>query len=193
MAQPWPACMDAVKAAIAQAAGRSASSSTKNADLPPNPETAFDGGRSGRHHRPAGGRRAGERHHVDARVAGQHGSYSMVAGCDDVEHAWGCRCVRAATSPRMAAHQGVSGAGLRTTVLPAAKAGPILARLIWCGKFHGVMAPTTPTASRTRVRRVRMPIGEAMPGRCARVAFGRVGREVQIGHRGFQLGTGSEH
>ena len=36
-------------------------------------------------------------------------------------------------------------------MLPAAMAGPILARLIWCGKFHGVMAPTTPNGSRTIV------------------------------------------
>jgi hypothetical protein len=67
------------------------------------------------------------------------------------------------SSPRIAAHQGVSGAGLRTTVLPAASAGPSLARLIWCGKFHGVIAPTTPTASLTTVRCVLMPIGSAIP------------------------------
>ena len=69
----------------------------------------------------------------------------------------------AMSSPSTAAHQGVSGAGFKTTVFPAASAGPILARLIWCGKFHGVMAPTTPTASRAMVRRVGMPIGEASP------------------------------
>ena len=57
---------------------------------------------------------------------------------------------------------GVSGAGFSTTVLPAASAGPSLARLIWCGKFHGVMAPTTPAASRAIVRRVGMPIGDAL-------------------------------
>ena len=67
------------------------------------------------------------------------------------------------SSPRTAAHHGVSGAGLSTTVLPAASAGPSLARLIWFGKFHGVIAPTTPTASRAMVRRVLMPIGAAMP------------------------------
>ncbi|CNH10500.1 Uncharacterised protein [Mycobacterium tuberculosis] len=36
----------------------------------------------------------------------------------------------AMSSPSTAAHHGVSGAGFRTTVLPAASAGPILARLI---------------------------------------------------------------
>ncbi|CEZ70223.1 Uncharacterised protein [Mycobacterium tuberculosis] len=69
-------------------------------------------------------------------------------------------------SPSAAAHHGVSGAGFKTTVLPAASAGPSLARLIWCGKFHGVMAPTTPTASRARVRRVAMPNGDASPRSC---------------------------
>ena len=50
--------------------------------------------------------------------------------------------------PRTVADHGVSGAGLSTTVLPAARAGPSLARFRLSGKFHGVMAPTTPTGSR---------------------------------------------
>ncbi|MBB6549504.1 hypothetical protein HD593_004299 [Nonomuraea rubra] len=62
-----------------------------------------------------------------------------------------------------AAHQGVSGAGLSTTVLPAASAGPSLARVIWCGKFHGVIAPTTPTGSRSTRRSLAIPIGAARP------------------------------
>jgi hypothetical protein len=33
-------------------------------------------------------------------------------------------------------------------VLPAPRAGTTLARLICMGKFHGVMAATTPAASR---------------------------------------------
>ena len=57
-----------------------------------------------------------------------------------------------------AAMSGVSGAGLSTTVQPAASAGPILAKLIWLGKFHGVMAPTTPTASRRVERLERTPM-----------------------------------
>ena len=69
----------------------------------------------------------------------------------------------AISSPSTAAAHGVSGAGLSTNVFPAARAGPIFARLICCGKFHGVMAPTTPIASRAMVRWVLMPIGEAIP------------------------------
>src|SRR5690606_7823279 len=55
--------------------------------------------------------------------------------------------------PSSAATHGVSGAGLSTTVQPAASAGPTLARLIWVGTFHGVIAATTPTGSRRTVRR----------------------------------------
>ena len=73
----------------------------------------------------------------------------------------------AARRPRIEAHQGVSGAGFNTTVLPAASAGTTFARLIWCGKFHGVMAPTTPIASRRTNRWLRMPYGEAIPRSCS--------------------------
>ncbi len=69
----------------------------------------------------------------------------------------------AISRPSTVAHQGVSGAGLSTTVLPAARAGPSLARLIWWGTFHGVMAPTTPVASRRTQRWDGMPSGEASP------------------------------
>ncbi|MNV25692.1 hypothetical protein D3C71_1167970 [compost metagenome] len=41
--------------------------------------------------------------------------------------------------------KGVSSAGLSTTVQPAAKAGAIFHTAISSGKFHGMMAPTTPT------------------------------------------------
>ncbi len=44
---------------------------------------------------------------------------------------------------------GVIGDGLKTTVFPAANAGPILRLARLSGKFHGVMTPTTPTGSST--------------------------------------------
>jgi len=53
----------------------------------------------------------------------------------------------AANRPRKVALQGVSGAGFSTTVLPAASAGPSFDRLSMNGKFHGVIAPQTPTGS----------------------------------------------
>ena len=43
---------------------------------------------------------------------------------------------------------GVSGAGLSTTVLPSASAGATTRKPSTTGKFHGVMAATTPTGSR---------------------------------------------
>ena len=57
----------------------------------------------------------------------------------------------AATKQRTtsAAHSGVSDAGLRTTVLPATRAGAIFHAGIAMGKFHGVMHATTPSGSRT--------------------------------------------
>ena len=42
---------------------------------------------------------------------------------------------------------GVSSAGLRTTVLPAASAGAKPHPAIGIGKFHGTMTPTTPSGS----------------------------------------------
>ena len=41
----------------------------------------------------------------------------------------------------------MSSAGLHTTVQPAASAGAILRAIIAAGKFHGVIAATTPTGS----------------------------------------------
>ena len=43
---------------------------------------------------------------------------------------------------------GVSSAGLSTTVLPAASAGPSFHEAIASGKFQGVISPTTPSGSR---------------------------------------------
>ena len=45
---------------------------------------------------------------------------------------------------------GVSSDGLRTTVLPAASAGPSFQAAILSEKFQGMIAATTPTGSRTR-------------------------------------------
>ena len=42
---------------------------------------------------------------------------------------------------------GVCVAGLHTIVQPAANAGAILRVIIAAGKFHGVIAPTTPTGN----------------------------------------------
>ena len=52
---------------------------------------------------------------------------------------------------------GASSAGLKTTQLPNASAGAIFQAGIASGKFHGVIAATTPTGSRV--------ISTSMPGR----------------------------
>jgi hypothetical protein len=51
------------------------------------------------------------------------------------------------------ADNGVSSDGLSTTVQPAAKAGPSLRVTMASGKFHGVMAATTPTGSLSTITR----------------------------------------
>ena len=53
------------------------------------------------------------------------------------------------SSTKRSASSGVSSAGLRTTVLPQTSAGAIFQDGIAIGKFHGVIAPTTPTGRRT--------------------------------------------
>src|SRR6201999_1716893 len=62
-----------------------------------------------------------------------------------------------ATSASSSASSGVSGDGLSTTVLPAASAGTYLNADSVCGKFHGVIAATTPTGQ--CVTRARVPAG----------------------------------
>ena len=51
-------------------------------------------------------------------------------------------------SPSSRAVSGVSCAGFKTTVHPAASAGAIFQEARLSGKFHGTIAPTTPTGSR---------------------------------------------
>ncbi len=65
----------------------------------------------------------------------------------------GGRPARSPSSARASAEKGVAEAGLSTTVQPAARAGPALRVIMAAGKFHGVMAATTPMGSfRTRMR-----------------------------------------
>jgi hypothetical protein len=61
----------------------------------------------------------------------------------------GGRPASAVTSARISAVSGASSDGLSTTVLPATRAGASLATTCCSGKFHGVIAPTTPIGSCT--------------------------------------------
>src|SRR5262249_12621188 len=134
MAHPCPACMDAVNADIEQAPARSASSSTTNADLPPSSRNTFlivaaaspitlrpGAVELENEIMPTGGSSANSAQRLwslEVTILTTPGEKSVCS---------------AMFSPSTAAHHGVSGAGLSTTVLPAASAGPSLARLIWCG------------------------------------------------------------
>ena len=57
---------------------------------------------------------------------------------------------------RSAPVSGVSGAGLRMTVLPSASAGAITRKPSTIGKFQGVIAATTPIG--TRWTRLSLPV-----------------------------------
>ena len=75
-----------------------------------------------------------------------------VAG-DDVEDARPAGRPARPARPAPAPRTGVALAGLSTTVQPAARAGPALRVIMAAGKFHGVMAATTPIGSlSTRIR-----------------------------------------
>ena len=79
-------------------------------------------------------------------------------------------------SARRKASSGVSGAGLKTTVHPAASDGASLAAAMKSGTFHGAMAPTTPTGSL-----VTSTCGFSMPARTSSKAYevGQVGVVVE--------------
>jgi len=66
------------------------------------------------------------------------------------------------SSANFSAVSGVCDAGFSTTVLPAASAGASFHDERRNGKFHGTMAPTTPTGWRS--------VNVNAPGRMARVS-----------------------
>ena len=61
---------------------------------------------------------------------------------------------RSPITARASAEYGVCSAGLHTTVQPAASAGPSLRPSMAEGKFHGVIAATTPTGWRRTTMRL---------------------------------------
>lgn len=130
-AQPCPAWVLTVNAAIAHAPARSASSSTMKADLPPNSRNTFLSVWA-----------AAVMTALPVSVEPVKDTRSTRGSVDScAPREWsldvtmlttpGGKSVSCAISvPTSAAHQGVSGAGLSTTVFPAASAGPSLAKLI---------------------------------------------------------------
>lgn len=71
---------------------------------------------------------------------------------------------RMARTESATAVRGVRSLGFRTTVHPAASAGPAFLVIMAMGKFHGVISPHTPTAS--LIARI-LPRGAHVPG-CAK-------------------------
>ena len=76
------------------------------------------------------------------------------------------------------AESGVSLAGLQTKAQPAASAGPALRVIMALGKFHGVMAATTPTGCLMTTMR---PLGQGDGNGFAIDALGFLGEEFDEG------------
>ncbi len=164
IAQPWPAWMQAVNAVAPATAAMSASSSAIAADLPPSSRKTFlsVGAAAAMIARPVAVEPVKDTMSMRGSVESTAAT-SLERGVTTLRTPAGMSVCSATSRPSSAATQGVSGAGLSTTVQPAARAGPTLARLIWVGTFHGVIAATTPTGSRRTVRRLAIPIGAATP------------------------------
>ena len=168
MAQPWPAWVITWKAVLPTPVSRSASSRTMAADLPPSSRktrvrlaaaavmtfwpVAVEPVKDTTSTRGSDESRAPMAWSAEATTLSTPGGRSVSS---------------VAIRPRSVAVHGVSGAGLSTTVQPAASAGATLARLICMGKFHGVTAPTTPAASRRTERRDSMPKCVDRPMSCS--------------------------
>ena len=129
------------------AASRSASAKTRNGALPPSSiEQLTTWSAASLQQHPADLGRAGERQLAHPRVV-QHRRHDRAGppGRQHVDHARRARRPRRGSRAIASAVSGVSLAGLRTTVQPAASAGPILRVAIAAGKFHGVTSTQMPT------------------------------------------------
>src|SRR4029079_17979815 len=145
IAQPWPECMQTMPAP-ASVDGRSAASSTTFADLTPSSRNTrlSDSDPRAAMCLPTAVEPVNE---IMSTRGSPVSTSPNFAGCAEVTtlNTPAGMSVSSATSlPIHVAEYGVSGAGLRITVHPAAKAGVSFDRLSMNGKFHGVIAPTTP-------------------------------------------------
>ena len=168
MAQPWPAWKQTAMPDGTEAA-KSASSSTIVADLPPSSrKTRLSVGAPFSMMRlPT----AVEPVNEIRSTLGDSVSSSPTRWSDDVTtlRTPGGKSVCSATRrPSRVAFHGVSGAGLSTTVLPVASAWPSLLSVTSSGKFHGTIAPTTPTGSFQICRVLAVPRRSTTSGRSLR-------------------------
>src|SRR4051812_38833758 len=132
IAQPWPAWMQAANAVAPATAATSASSSAMAADLPPSSRNTFFsvGAAAAMIARPVAVEPVNETMSTRGSVVSRAAT-SLDRGLTTLRAPGGISVCSAASRPSSQASQGVSGAGLSTTVQPAASAGPALARLIW--------------------------------------------------------------
>ena len=100
-------------------------------------EGRLHGLRGGLHDASAGRRRSGERHHVDQGRRREHLSDKVIRRGDDVDDAGRNVGVLGDDPPDPGGVPRRVRGGLEHEVLPIARMGPILLRMISNGKFHG--------------------------------------------------------
>ena len=150
--QVWPVLRNLDAIAPVTAASRSASSKMMNGEFPPSSSESFLSVSA--LPRASALPTAVEPVNVSFRTRKSciHASATSLARCRDAGTMLITPAGMPASSASLAiasAESGVSSAGLATIVQPAASAGAILRARIAIGKFHGVIAATTPTASLT--------------------------------------------
>ena len=170
IAHPCPACMAAVNADIGARRGEIGVVETRNADLPPQlQEHLLDGRGAGASDRSPGSRGTvnDDMSTRDRRIAPTSWSLDVTMLSTRAGH----RCTGRRVRRRTAAHQGYRAPVSEPAVLPAAGAGPILARLIWCGNSR---RDRTDNAYRFPERRSagRIPIGMRLEIASPRIRFG---------------------
>ena len=149
--QTWPWCRNALQAPAELATSRSASSRTMSALLPPSSsETRL-------RDRPAASptRRPTAVEPVKAIIA----TFGSCVSAEPASASPGRTCSRPSGSPaasnsratRMPPETGVCTSGLRMTALPRASAGATARTDRICGKFHGLITPTTPSGIRRAI------------------------------------------
>mmetsp|Transcript_21084 Transcript_21084/g.65352 ORF Transcript_21084/g.65352 Transcript_21084/m.65352 type:complete len:351 (-) Transcript_21084:421-1473(-) len=154
----WPAFLNLMLMQPATAASRSASSKTSSGALPPSSRLTFF--TVSAHWRISSLPTAVDPVKVSLRTSLEAHSTPPMAGASPMTQLStpGGTPARSASSISARQHSGVSSDGLMTTVQPTASAGAHFRVIIAMGKFHGVMAPTTPTGC-LRLTMRRPPTG----------------------------------
>src|SRR5579875_2555914 len=129
--QTWPLFWNAPQKSLLAMAAGSTSSSTMAASLPPSSRV------------------------TRLRSGAAEAATCLPVATDPVKEilaGTGCEVIHAPSSSppltTLRVDSGVKGDGLRTMVLPASSAGAIFHEARMRGKFHGVMAATTPSGRR---------------------------------------------